>query len=106
MIAHTAGLGSSVARSAAAMVLGGAASSLARNLVSFDQDLATRGLRPSALSALLRYGVRVRVQRSDLDLSPVEHVAALFGSSGPLLVIANHPGLFDALALFAAIGRD
>jgi hypothetical protein len=106
MVGHVAGTRGALAQSAARRLLGGAASSLARQLVALDQELATGALRPSALSMLRRYGVPVRVEGSDLRLGPVERVPALFGLTGPLLVIANHPGLFDALALFAAIGRE
>jgi hypothetical protein len=71
------------------------ATALARSLVALDGDLAGDSLRLAALTALRRFGVAP-------ELDPVD--AAM--RKGPLLVVANHPGLFDALALFAAVGRD
>lgn len=68
---------------------------LARDLVAFDDDLGRRGLRPASLDLLARFV-------PDLDSSGGDALPA----DGPLLVVANHPGLFDAIALFAAIERD
>jgi len=88
-----AGAGSALARRALGRLLAIPASALARSLVDLDRDLARGTLRDAALRRLRHYGVEAR-----LDPPPPR--------DGPLLVVANHPGLFDALALFAAIARE
>lgn len=75
------------------------AAMLARELTALDHDLARRELGDSARRRLAHYGATLEIDR----LSPP------LPATGPLLVISNHPGLFDALALFASFastGRD
>lgn len=67
----------------------------ARQILSFDHEVAEIGLHRAASHFISLY-----VQHLDIlgeDLIP---------RTGPLLVLANHPGLSDALALFTAIRRD
>lgn len=65
---------------------------LARALARFDRRIAEAGLPEAASEALRALGARFTVDRR----APAE---------GPLLVVANHPGAYDALALMAALGR-
>lgn len=69
-------------------------SPLGRTLARFDADIATDGLARAAASALEDLGA---------CWSPIGPPPP---STGPLLVVANHPGAYDALVLFAAAGRD
>ena len=64
---------------------------LADQLADFDADIARGGL-PEASARMLAQ----LVPRLDAAAPP---------QPGPVLVVANHPGLFDALALYAALGR-
>ncbi|QIK72505.1 1-acyl-sn-glycerol-3-phosphate acyltransferase [Propioniciclava coleopterorum] len=66
---------------------------LAEQLADFDAAVAAVGL-PAASAAMLAH------------LVPRLTVRGAAPATGPILVVANHPGLFDALALFAALGRD
>jgi hypothetical protein len=66
---------------------------LGQTLAEFDATLETRGLRVAAGRALERFGVAWRV-------------ASTPPAQGPLLVLANHPGAYDALGLMSAIARD
>jgi len=65
---------------------------LAETLAMLAHEVGSRGLPEAAASALVRCGVSLRV-------SGVEP------ASGPCLVLANHPGAYDALALMRAVGR-
>ena len=66
---------------------------LAETLAAFDRELQNHGLAGAARRALERFGVALEISGEP------KHI-------GPRLVLANHPGAYDALALMAAIGRD
>jgi hypothetical protein len=65
---------------------------LGRALARFDRAIAADGLPSAANGMLAALGARW-----------TSNVAA--PTCGPLVVVANHPGAYDALALMAAIGR-
>lgn len=73
----------------------GAARGLARTVVAYDEQVAAGGLRAGGVWAMRRFGAR-------LEVAGAEHIPA----AGPLLIVANHPGLSDTTALFAAIERS
>lgn len=114
--------GFSLARRALTRVFDVPASALARTLVEFDRDTARTTLREASLRMLRRHGVTARLDRGrGMGLpTPLEALARPTSlasgdearpahpvpSAGPLLIISNHPGLYDALTLFAAIGRE
>ncbi|HSO31874.1 MAG TPA: hypothetical protein VLT33_05145 [Labilithrix sp.] len=66
---------------------------LGRSLARFDGLIGDFGITSAARSALTSFGVRLDVDGA----AP---------SAGPLLVVTNHPGAYDALALLAALRRD
>lgn len=70
------------------------ANRLGRELERFDRDVVEMPLGEAARAALGRFAVQLRVSAPKLP------------ERGPLLVVANHPGAYDALSLFAAIERD
>jgi len=67
----------------------------ARTLASYDAEVGQRGLGPAARWLLERF-------IGKLEISGQCHIPR----SGPMLVLANHPGLSDTLALIASIPRD
>lgn len=71
-----------------------AARRFARHVIAYDEIVGARGLAAGGAWAVqhLARGMEVR----DQDRVP---------RSGPLLIVANHPGLGDTTALFAAIPR-
>ena len=66
---------------------------LGKTLARFDADVAARGLRPAATAVMRAFGARVDVEGN-------------VPASGAVLVITNHPGAYDSLALMAAVARD
>jgi 1-acyl-sn-glycerol-3-phosphate acyltransferase len=66
---------------------------LGRALARFDASIAERGLASAARSALASFGVRLEVEGG----APAH---------GPALLVTNHPGAYDALAMMASTGRD
>ncbi|WP_437893903.1 1-acyl-sn-glycerol-3-phosphate acyltransferase [Sorangium sp. So ce124] len=66
---------------------------LGRVLARFDRRTGEAGLHVAAREALAGFGARWRA-----DAAPP--------SRGALLVVSNHPGAYDALALMAALGRE
>jgi hypothetical protein len=69
-----------------------ASRSLGQTLATLEREVALRGLPEAAENALLSLGVALRMSGVELG-------------GGPCLVLANHPGAYDALALMRAVGR-
>lgn len=67
---------------------------LAGEIVAYDADVATAGLQQGAAAVLTRFAREVTVCGG-----------ANVARDGPLLIVANHPGLTDAPALFAHVAR-
>jgi hypothetical protein len=70
-----------------------ASRTLGSTLAGLDDAIGTRGLPAAATQTLERFGVAL--QKSGAELG-----------QGPQLVLANHPGAYDALALMSALGRE
>lgn len=66
----------------------------ARQVIAYDDRVGAEGLRAGGAWA-------VRHFTRDLQIVGHEQIPA----SGPVLIVANHPGLSDTVALFAAIER-
>jgi hypothetical protein len=82
----------SVVRVVARAALSFASVPMGRVLARFDEQIAERGIREAAAMALEDLGARWTCEKT-------------VPSSGALLVVANHPGAYDALVLLAALGR-
>src|SRR2546428_3974170 len=72
-----------------------AARLIAERFLRYDRALGDRGVVGGAEWI-------VRDATGGLDVRGAEHLPR----DGPLLVVANHPGLSDAVSLLAALGRD
>jgi hypothetical protein len=68
---------------------------LAHQILTYDKIVGESGLRTGAAWALKRLSRHTRIEGQ-------ENVPR----GGPLLLVSNHPGLADAVALFAATPRD
>jgi 1-acyl-sn-glycerol-3-phosphate acyltransferase len=66
---------------------------LGRTLATMDGDIRALGLPEAARRALAGFGVQLSM-------------AGAVPPGGSCLVLANHPGAYDALALMAALGRE
>lgn len=71
------------------------ANRFAQMAAQFDEMVASAGFQ-QAIRQLLGSFV------SEIDLYGVEHVP----QEGPLLIISNHPGTYDSLAIAASLPRD
>lgn len=65
---------------------------LAHQLADFDDAVTRDGLATASAELLTRFG-------------PACRTTGTVPAEGPVLVVSNHPGLFDALALFASLPR-
>jgi 1-acyl-sn-glycerol-3-phosphate acyltransferase len=91
LVGHPAGFRVEVVR----RLMGLVANQLAERFVKYDRALGEAGMRHG--SAWI-----IDDATGGLTVSGRERVLA----RGPLLVVANHPGLSDAVALLAALGRE
>lgn len=66
----------------------------ARQMLEFDRQVGVDGLRLASRHALARYTQPVQINGQ-------EHIP----SSGPVLVLSNHPGMSDTLVLFTSLPR-
>jgi hypothetical protein len=79
---------------AARAMLGRAARQVVREFVATDEAFASRALPDAARWTLDHFSASVEV--AGLDRVP---------RSGPILLVANHPGLTDAVAILASLDR-
>ena len=94
-MAELAGLGNRPLGSLALqLVLGGRVRRFARDVARFDHAVGLHGPAVAARALAQRYGTEITADG-----------AAGVPGEGPLLLVANHPGLADALAVYATIGR-
>jgi 1-acyl-sn-glycerol-3-phosphate acyltransferase len=70
-----------------------ASRALGETLAELDQAVGTRGLPAAAAQALGRFGIALHTTGTQIG-------------KGAHLVLANHPGAYDALALMSALGRE
>ncbi len=73
----------------------GPAQRFARTVIAFDQRIGEAGLQTASAEMLSTY-------TSGLDIIGAENIPL----TGPVLFTANHPGMTDSLACFAAINRS
>src|SRR5215216_4017129 len=71
-----------------------AAKRFAKQIASYDEMVGLSGLRDASLWVLEKHIGR-------LEVAGRKNVPA----EGPLLIVSNHPGLSDAMALFASLPR-
>jgi len=67
----------------------------ARQMLKYDCSIAAVGLQSASQTALNNYVSAFKISGQ-----------ANIPQSGPLLILSNHPGMTDALVLFASISRD
>jgi 1-acyl-sn-glycerol-3-phosphate acyltransferase len=91
LVGRRAGLRVEVVR----RLIGPAAHQVAGRFVTYDRALGEAGMLHGSARI-------VDDATGGLVIDGREHVPA----RGPLLVVANHPGLSDAVAILAALGRD
>ena len=75
--------------------LGGQLRQFADNMATFNVELVTRGLAEASTALCARYGGKVVAEG-------LHHIPA----DGPLLLVSNHPGMFDTLAIYATLPRS
>jgi hypothetical protein len=83
-----------VARALVRVAFTAVSSPLGRTLARFDARIESAGVSGAAAAALGDFGATW----SHLGERPPQH--------GAVVIVANHPGAYDALALLAAVGRD
>lgn len=85
---------STLGRSAASILFRRLARQFARQVIDFDEQVSRHGLQEGSRRTLPAF-------LKTLHIEGQENIPA----SGPLLILANHPGMADTLALFAALPR-
>ncbi len=89
------GLKNSFVKQASQPLLRPYAQKLAKDVLSFDQQIAQSSLQKAAKQLATNYTSEIRT--TGLEYLP---------SRGPVLVLSNHPGLADTLALLAVLARN
>ena len=85
---------STFVRSAAGALFRGPARQFARQVLDFDDQVSRCGLQEGARHTLPAFLKNLHIEGQ-----------AQIPTSGPLLILANHPGMADTLALFTALPR-
>ena len=82
-------------RQALQLGLGRQLRQFADNMVDFNSRLVTHGLSDAAIEICARYSGKIAAHG-------LEHVP----DEGPVLLVSNHPGMFDTLAIYGTLPRQ